>query len=114
MEFFEVSQHKMACSAGDFSPFYVTEQVNGQLMSTLKNAQPPRRGTEVFLKNIPRDALLQDVLEFVVGCGDVYQIRLLMDFSGYNRGYCFVNFTHVKAARKAVVTLNGGHIKTAR
>lgn len=113
MQFFNISGHRMVCSKGDWTPYYDTQQINGQLVSTLKRTHHPRRGTEIFMKNIPRDAFLQDILEFVIPCGDVYQIRLLMDFSGYNRGYCFITYLHKNAARKAVVTLNGNTLKSA-
>ncbi|KAJ8919636.1 hypothetical protein NQ315_006162 [Exocentrus adspersus] len=112
--FLHLLQHRMVCSKGDFTTNYVTAQVNGQLISTLKINCRPKRGTEIFIKRIPRDALLQDVLELVITCGDVYQVRLLMDFSGYNRGYCFVTYLEMNSARKAVVALNGSEIKSSK
>ncbi|KAJ8945020.1 hypothetical protein NQ318_016266 [Aromia moschata] len=111
MSLFDLNAHRMICSKGDFTKVYLVEQVNGQLIATFKHVRPPRRGTEVFIKKLPRDVLLQDIVEFAVRCGDVYRIRLLMDFSGYNRGYCFVTYFNVTSARKAILTLNGENMK---
>ena len=74
---------------------------------------PPPRGCEIFLK-IPRDCfedLLLPVLETV---GKVYEIRMMMDFSGSNRGFCFVTYSCSSEARKAVEFLNNFPLKKDR
>ncbi|CAG9856058.1 unnamed protein product [Phyllotreta striolata] len=108
---FDLTLHKMVCNKGDFSALYDITHVNGQLIATFKRASHGRRGTEVFVKNLEPDVLLQEIFEFVLPLGEVYQIRLLLEFSGYCRGYCYVNFFEVESARKAMMVLCGRKIR---
>ncbi|VEN52021.1 unnamed protein product, partial [Callosobruchus maculatus] len=103
----DLSKHNMITKTADLSTLYHVFQSNGQIIATFKNASAPKRGCEVYIKHIKEDTLLQDVLEFALVGGPIYQIRLLMEFSGYLRSYCFVMYFSVKSARKAVLTLNG-------
>nr|XP_023019962.1 probable RNA-binding protein 46 isoform X2 [Leptinotarsa decemlineata] len=107
---FDMALHKMICSKGDYSSMYDISHVNGQFIATFKHISRPRRGTEIYIRNIPVDLLLQDILEFAIKAGNIYQIRILIEFSGYNRGYCFVSYFDVRSARKAVVLLDGEKI----
>ena len=43
--------------------------------------------------------------------GKIYELRLMMDFSGSNRGYFFVRYTKREEARAAVKMLNNFEIK---
>lgn len=43
--------------------------------------------------------------------GTIYELRLMMDFSGSNRGYFFVRYTKREEARTAVRLLNNYEIK---
>ena len=47
-------------------------------------------------------------------CGTIYEFRLMMDFSGANRGYCFVTFTCREDARRAVNEMNNFEIRRGR
>ena len=47
-------------------------------------------------------------------CGDIYEFRLMMDFSGANRGYCFVTYTCREDARRAVAEMNNYEIRRGR
>ena len=47
-------------------------------------------------------------------CGAVYEFRLMMDFSGANRGYCFVTYTCREDARRAVAEMNNYEIRRGR
>ncbi|CAG9816406.1 unnamed protein product [Phaedon cochleariae] len=111
---FDLTLHKMECNKGDFSSLYEITHVNGQIIATFKHVNRPKRGTEIYLRKIPTDALLQEILDFAIQAGDVYQIRLLMEFSGYNRGYCFVSYFDVQSSRKATLTLNGSRIRDSQ
>ncbi|KAG5891930.1 hypothetical protein JTB14_030075 [Gonioctena quinquepunctata] len=108
---FDISHHKMTCSKGDFSSLYDLCHVNGQFKATFKHAPHPKRGSEIYIRKIPVNLLLQEILEFTMRAGDVYQIRILLEFSGYNRGYCFVTYFDNKSAKKAAVILNGERIR---
>lgn len=43
--------------------------------------------------------------------GTIYELRLMMDFSGSNRGYCFVRFSSRMEAKRAVAELNDYEIR---
>lgn len=109
--FFDITLHKMICSKGDFSSMYDISHVNGQIMATLKRVNHYQRGTEIFIKHLESDVLLQDILEFVFPMGQIYQIRILLEFSGHCRGYCYVNFFEVESARRAMMVLCGLKVK---
>ena len=47
-------------------------------------------------------------------CGRIYEFRLMMDFSGANRGYCFVTYTCREDARRAVADMNNHEIRRGR
>nr|CAI5833572.1 unnamed protein product [Callosobruchus analis] len=103
----DLSKHTMVTKTTDLSSLYTINQYNGQIIAKFRNASTPKRGCEVYIKHIKEDTLLQHVLEFALKAGPVFQIRLLMEFSGYLRSYCFVTYFSVKSARKAILTLNG-------
>lgn len=105
--------HKIVFDGMDLTNSYNIHQVNGQLMATYNNFdwKNPKRNTEIFIKMLPRDCLIQEIFKFVHKCGRIYQIRLLMDFSGYNRGFCFVSFFDEFSTRKAIFLLNGMDIR---
>ncbi len=46
--------------------------------------------------------------------GEVYELRLMMDFSGTNRGYCFVTFGKKDEAKQACQELNNHEIRPGK
>ena len=44
----------------------------------------------------------------------IYELRLMMDFSGSNRGYFFVRYTNREDAKRAVRTLNNYEIRPGK
>ena len=46
--------------------------------------------------------------------GKIYEFRLMMDFSGSNRGYCFVTYTNREDARTAITHMNNYQIRPGR
>ena len=46
-----------------------------------------------------------------VQVGEIYELRLMMDFSGSNRGFCFVRYTDRENAKRAVKELNNFEIR---
>lgn len=46
--------------------------------------------------------------------GKIYEIRLMMDFSGSNRGYCFIKFTQQRFAQVAIKKLDQYEIRPGR
>lgn len=75
---------------------------------------PPSRGCEIFIGKIPRDCFEDELVPVFQTIGDIYEFRLMMDFSGRNRGYAFLMYTRKQDARKAVAELDNYEIRKGR
>ena len=75
---------------------------------------PPPRGAEIFVGKVPRDCFEDELVPIFERAGRIYQLRLMMDFSGTNRGYCFVMYTDREAAQRAVKTLDEYEIRQGK
>ena len=76
--------------------------------------EEPDRGCEVFVGKIPRDCFEDELIPILERVGFVYEFRLMMEYSGYNRGYGFVMYTSRDTAKKAVSELNNFEIRKNR
>uniref|UniRef100_T1J1J1 RRM domain-containing protein n=1 Tax=Strigamia maritima TaxID=126957 RepID=T1J1J1_STRMM len=76
--------------------------------------QPPPKGSEVFVGKIPRDCFEDELVPVFEKIGKIYEFRLMMDFSGSNRGYAFVMYSHPAEAQKAVKQLNNFEIRKGK
>ncbi|XP_041466602.1 probable RNA-binding protein 46 isoform X2 [Lytechinus variegatus] len=74
----------------------------------------PSRGCEVFVGKIPRDLFEDELVPVFMKIGKIYELRLMMDFSGSNRGYAFVMYTNREDGKKAVKQLNNYEIRKGR
>lgn len=43
--------------------------------------------------------------------GNIYEVRMMMDFNGNNRGYAFVTFSTKQEAKNAMKQLNNYEIR---
>ena len=61
-------------------------------------------GCEVYVTRIPRDCFEQELLPVFSRAGEIYEMRLMMDHNGLNRGYACVKFTNtqVRGGREEV------------
>lgn len=75
---------------------------------------PPKKGSEVFVGKLPRDLLEDSLLPLFESVGQVYEMRLMMDYNGCNRGYAFVTFGQPADATKAIQKLNNYEIRPKR
>ena len=76
---------------------------------------PPPRGSEVFVRKIPRDCFEDELVPVFEKVGMIYEIRLMMDyFSDQNRGYAFVVFSTASEAKECVKQLNNYEIRQGR
>lgn len=75
---------------------------------------PPPRGCEVFIGKLPREIFEDELVPLFSRAGKIYELRLMMDFSGSNRGYAFVTYTNKIEAATAVKLLNGYEIRPRR
>ncbi|VUZ51333.1 unnamed protein product [Hymenolepis diminuta] len=74
----------------------------------------PARGCEIFIGKIPRDCFEDELVPVFETVGKIYMFRLMMDFSGCNRGYGFCIYTNREDTRKAVQKLDGYEIRKSK
>ncbi|KAA0709675.1 Dead end protein 1 [Triplophysa tibetana] len=78
-------------------------QVNGQR----KYGGPPLGpGCEVFISQIPRDVYEDRLIPLFQSIGSLFEFRLMMNFSGQNRGFAYAKYCDQATALTAVMTLN--------
>ncbi|XP_046873415.1 probable RNA-binding protein 46 [Hypomesus transpacificus] len=75
---------------------------------------PPPRGCEVFVGKIPRDMYEDELVPAFERAGRIYEFRLMMEFSGENRGYAFVMYTTREAAQRAIQMLDNHEIRPGK
>ncbi|MEJ1276477.1 APOBEC1 complementation factor [Cricetulus griseus] len=59
-------------------------------------------------------ALVQRTGYSLVQIGKIYEMRMMMDFNGNNRGYAFVTFSNKQEAKNAIKQLNNYEIRNGR
>ncbi|KAK9525127.1 hypothetical protein VZT92_017457 [Zoarces viviparus] len=74
----------------------------------------PPRGCEVFVGKIPRDLYEDELVPLFERAGRIYEFRLMMEFSGENRGYAFVMYTNREAAQRAIQMLDNYEIRPGK
>lgn len=62
----------------------------------------PDRGCEAFIGKIPRDCFEDEIIPLLEKIGRVYEFRLMMEYSGFNRGYGFVMFFSREEAKNVL------------
>ncbi|XP_075072479.1 APOBEC1 complementation factor isoform X1 [Mixophyes fleayi] len=75
---------------------------------------PPERGCEIFVGKLPRDLFEDELIPICEKIGKIYEMRMMMDFNGNNRGYAFVTFFNRQEARNAIKQLNNYEIRNGR
>ena len=48
------------------------------------------------MTRIPRDCFEQELMPVFSRAGEIYEMRLMMDHNGLNRGYAYVKFTNTQ------------------
>jgi len=71
----------------------------------------PDKGTEVYCYRIPRDCFEDELVPVFSSVGRIYELRLMIEFSGTNRSYCYVRYTTQEEARDAINKLNNHYIR---
>lgn len=74
----------------------------------------PDKGSEVFVGKVPRDMYEWELVPLFETCGRIYELRLMMDFSGSNRGYMFVRFFTRDEAKRAHKELNDYEVRPGK
>lgn len=63
---------------------------------------------------IPRDMYEDELVPVFERAGRIYEFRLMMEFSGENRGYAFVMYTTREAAQRAIQLLDNYEIRPGK
>lgn len=91
---------------------FTTKQCAGQRKSrTSWVGPPPERGSEVFVTKLPRNVFEDVLYPLFSQVGFIFELRLMMDFSGSNRGFAFVKYANHYQALAAVTYLNNYEIQ---
>ena len=72
------------------------------------------KGTEIFVGKIPRDMVEWELVPIFEEYGKIYELRLMMDFSGSNRGYLFVRYSVPDEAKLAIKKLDNSEIRPGK
>ncbi|KAG8183058.1 hypothetical protein JTE90_018103 [Oedothorax gibbosus] len=75
---------------------------------------PPAKGSEIFIGKLPRDVFEHELVPLCEQFGKIYELRLMMDYNGCNRGYAFVTYTNNEDATKAIQGLDDFEIRPNR
>ena len=68
----------------------------------------------MFVGRLPRDCFEDELVPLMERVGPVYEMRMMMEYSGRNRGFCFVCYCDPSSARRAVRELNDLEIRPSR
>ena len=63
---------------------------------------------------IPRDVYEDELVPIFETVGKIYEVRLMMDFDGRNRGYAFVVYAQKKDAQASIKKLNNYEIRRGK
>lgn len=66
---------------------------------------------EIFVGKLPRDLFEDELLPILEKFGNVCKIRYMMDFSGFNRGFCFIKYATCEEALRACRYFNGAVLR---
>lgn len=104
INFHEVNQKLIALVE---STGYVISQYNGQRVYRNPTSVANPKDCEVYVGNLPRDMFEDELIPLFETTGKIFQMRLMLDFTGKNRGFCFVKYFDKIAAHGSVNILNG-------
>lgn len=87
---------------------YTILQVNGCRFNRAVGWTDPEPPTscELFVKNIPRRFKGEDLWPLFERYGRIYNIRVLMDYNDFNRGFAYVKFATESQAQLCMELLN--------
>lgn len=76
-----------------------------------RSGPPPGPGCEVFVGRLPRNIYEDVIYPIFRRIGEIYELRLMMNFSGCNRGFCFIMYEKPEYAQMAIKILNDYQIQ---
>ena len=93
---------------------FQTSQINGQRITVNHLLQCEGTGHEVFIGHLPRTLFEDELLPVLLAVGQLCEVRIMMNFSGNNRGFGFARFSNKESADNAVKYLNNFEIRAGR
>ncbi|XP_056358398.1 dead end protein homolog 1 [Oenanthe melanoleuca] len=75
---------------------------------------PPPAGTEVYIARLPQDIYEDTLIPLFQSVGKLYQFRLMLTFSGLNRGFAYARYASPQDARRAIATLHRFPLRPGR
>ncbi|XP_038006176.1 dead end protein homolog 1 isoform X2 [Motacilla alba alba] len=67
---------------------------------------PPPAGTEVYIARLPQDVYENTLIPLFGSAGKLYEFRLMMTFSGLNRGFAYARYASRQDARSAIAAFH--------
>nr|XP_044989117.1 dead end protein homolog 1 [Jaculus jaculus] len=67
---------------------------------------PPPSGSEVFIGRLPQDVYEHQLIPLFQRVGRLYEFRLMMTFSGLNRGFAYARYSSRRGAQAAIAMLH--------
>lgn len=74
---------------------------------------PPPAGSEVFIGRLPQDVYEHQLIPLFQRVGRLYEFRLMMTFSGLNRGFAYARYSSRRGAQAAIATLHNHQLRPA-
>ncbi|NXI59168.1 DND1 protein, partial [Chloroceryle aenea] len=72
---------------------------------------PPPAGTEVFIGKLPQDVYENVLIPLFQSVGKLYEFRLMMTFSGLNRGFAYAKYSSRRGAKNAIATFHNFEVR---
>ncbi|NXL85251.1 DND1 protein, partial [Alectura lathami] len=72
---------------------------------------PPPAGSEVFIGKLPQDMYEDTLIPLFESVGKLYEFRLMLTFSGLNRGFAYAKYSDRRGAREAIAALNNLEVR---
>ncbi|KAM6455433.1 dead end protein homolog 1 [Liasis olivaceus] len=72
----------------------------------------PPSGSEVFIGKIPQDIYEDKLIPLFQSIGRLYEFRLMMTFSGLNRGFAYAKYMNRRHAQEAIALFNNFEIQS--
>lgn len=93
----------------------IMKQENGQRKYTNPNLTgKPEKGTEIFIGKLPRDLFEDELVPVLEQYGPIFELRMMLDFNGNNRGFCFVTYQTRSESQRALKGVNNFEIRKGR
>lgn len=96
-------------------PGYTLVQKHGQriFQYCVGNFTPPR-GSEVFVGKLPKNLFEDELVPVFEQIGQIFRLRLMLDFNGRSRGFAFVTFFNSEIASTAISMLQNYPIRPGK